>query len=100
MAGSLAAVEATLKRIAKLKGVHGIIVVNAEGTPIRSDLDNSTTLLIATQCRNLATMANSTVRDLDPRNGLTILRVRTKKNELIIAPHQDYLLIVVQNNFE
>lgn len=99
MSESVASVEATLKRIGKLRGVHGIIVVNADGAPIRSDLDNSTTLLIATQCKNLAAMANGAVRDLDPRNELTILRVRSKKNELIIAPHQDYLLIVVQNNF-
>ena len=38
-------VEASLKRIQLHKGVVGTIVVNAEGIPIRSDLDNSNTLV-------------------------------------------------------
>jgi len=45
-------------------------------------------------------MANNTVRDIDPENELTILRVKSKKNELIISPWDDYLLIVIQNNNE
>ena len=38
------------------------------------------------------------VRDLDPTNDLTFLRVRSKKHEIIVAPERDYLLIVIQNN--
>lgn len=30
--------------------------------------------------------ARSTVRDIDPQNDLTFLRVRSKKNEVMIAP--------------
>ena len=95
-----AEVEATLKRIQAHKGVIGTIVVNAEGIPIKADLDNSSTLLYASLCRTLATMANNTVRDVDPRNKLLILRVGSRKNELIIAPSEDYLLIVIQSNSE
>ena len=32
-------VEETLKRISSHKGVHGILIVNVEGVPIRSTLD-------------------------------------------------------------
>ena len=93
-------VEASLKRIQSHRGVIGTIVVNAEGLPIKSDLDNSNTLLYATACRNLTSVANNTVRDIDPQNELLIVRVGSRKNELIIAPNEDYLLIVVQNNNE
>ena len=94
-------VEAALKRIQSHKGVVGTIVVNsAEGIPLRTDLDNSNTLLHASLCKALVSMAKNTVRDIDPENELTILRVKSKKNELIISPWEDYLLIVIQNNNE
>jgi len=94
------AVEASLKRIQTHRGVVGTIVVNSEGIPIRSDLDNSNTLLYASACKNLTMVANNTVRDIDPQNELLIVRVGSRKNEMIIAPNEDYLLIVVQNNNE
>lgn len=91
-------VEASLKRIQLHKGVVGTIVVNAEGIPIRSDLDNSNTLVYASACKTLTLMANNVVRDVDPQNELSIIRVGSKKNEMIIAPHDDYCLIVIQSN--
>lgn len=93
-------VEAALKRIQSHKGVAGTIVVNSEGIPLKTDLDNSNTLQYASLCKMLASVASNTVRDIDPENELTILRVKTRKNELMIAPWEDYLLIVIQNNNE
>ncbi|EDO28944.1 predicted protein [Nematostella vectensis] len=93
-------VENILKRIQSHKGVIGSIVVNSEGTPIRSDLDNSTTLLYASNCHHLAKLARSTVRDIDPQNDLSILRVKSRKYEIIIAPYEEYMLIVVQSDLE
>jgi dynein light chain roadblock-type len=95
-----ALVESTLKRIQNQKGVMGIIVVNPDGIPIRSDLDNSTTLTYVNTCCTLATLAKSTVRDMDPQNDLSILRVRSRKYEIMIAPCEAYLLIVIQNGSE
>jgi dynein light chain roadblock-type len=40
-------VEETIKRISSHKGVIGLIVVNQEGIPIRTTLDNSTTVQYA-----------------------------------------------------
>ena len=37
------------------------------------------------------------MRDLDPQNDLTFLRIRTKKHEMMVAPEKDFLLIVVQD---
>ena len=56
------------------------------GIPIRTTLDNATTNLYATQVQQLATKARTTVRDLDPTNELSFLRVRTTKFEIMIAP--------------
>ena len=47
----------------------------------------------------LTSKARSVVRDIDPTNDLTFLRIRSKKHEIMVAPEKDYLLIVVQNPF-
>merc|ERR1711970_1411641 len=90
-------VEETLKRIQAHKGVVGVIVVNNEGIPIRTTLDNSTTVQYSGLIHQLAAKSRSCVRDLDPQNDLTFLRVRSKKHEIMVAPDRDYLLIVIQN---
>ncbi|XP_044049639.1 dynein light chain roadblock-type 2 isoform X2 [Siniperca chuatsi] len=96
----MAEVEETLKRIEAHKGVIGTIVVNAEGIPIRTTLDNSTTVQYAGLLRQLTMKARSTVRDIDPQNDLTFLRIRSKKHEILVAPENDFLLIVIQNPCE
>ncbi|KAI0218962.1 Dynein light chain roadblock-type 2 [Lamellibrachia satsuma] len=96
----MAEVEETIKRIQAHKGVIGVIVINADGIPIRSTLDNSTTVQYSGLITSLTSKARSVVRDLDPQNDLTFLRVRSKKHELMIAPEKDYTLIVVQNPSE
>ncbi|KAJ0068506.1 hypothetical protein NL108_008889 [Boleophthalmus pectinirostris] len=94
---SQAEVEETLKRIQSQKGVQGIVIANSEGIPIKSTLDNTSTVQYAGLIHQLLLKARSTVRDIDPQNDLTFLRVRSKKNEIMIAPDKDYFLIVIQN---
>ena len=90
-------VEETLKRINSHKGVQGVIIVNSEGIPIRSTLESTTTVQYAALISQLTTKAQSVVRDLEPMNELTFLRIRSKKHEIMVAPDKNYLLIVVQN---
>ncbi|PWA14234.1 hypothetical protein CCH79_00012332, partial [Gambusia affinis] len=78
--------EETLKRIEGHKGVIGTIIVNSEGVPIRTTLDNSTTSLYARLLRSFTTLARSAVRDIDPQNDLTFVRIRSKKQEILVAP--------------
>ena len=89
-------VEETIKRIQAHKGVHGLIIVNQEGIPIRTTLDNSTSVQYSGLLHQLTAKARSVVRDLDPQNDLTFLRIRSKKHEIMVAPEKDYLLIVIQ----
>nr|XP_031543770.1 dynein light chain roadblock-type 1 isoform X1 [Vicugna pacos] len=95
-----AEVEETLKRLQSQKGVQGIIVVNTEGIPIKSTMDNPTTTQYANLMHNFILKARSTVREIDPQNDLTFLRIRSKKNEIMVAPDKDYFLIVIQNPTE
>ncbi|XP_034937071.1 dynein light chain roadblock-type 2 [Chelonus insularis] len=90
-------VEETMKRIQSHKGVVGTIVVNSEGIPIKSTLDNTTTVQYAGLISQLSDRARAVVRDLDPTNDLTFLRIRSKKHEIMVAPDKEFILIVVQN---
>lgn len=104
-----------MKRIQSHKGVVGTIVVNSEGVttqhkqiafintatisgiPIKTTLDNTTTVQYAGLISSLSDKARSVVRDLDPSNDLTFLRIRSKKHEIMVAPDKEFILIVVQN---
>lgn len=89
--------EETLKRIAAHKGVIGTMVINSEKTPIKTTMDNTKSNLYAILISELCEKARSVVRDLDPTNELTFLRVRTRKEEILIATeNKEYALIVIQ----
>lgn len=63
------------------------------GIPLRTTLDNSTSVQYAKVIHQLTMKARSTVRDIDPQNDLTFLRVRSKKYEILIAPGELVWLI-------
>jgi dynein light chain roadblock-type len=90
-------IEDTLKRINSHKGVVGFVIVNAEGVVVRSTLPKDLTPTYASLITGLASKARAVVRDLDPQNDLTFLRLRSKKHEIMVAPDQGFTLIVVQN---
>jgi len=41
--------------------------------------------------------AKGVIKQLDPDNEVTFLRVRSKKHEILIAPDENYILVVLQN---
>lgn len=69
----------------------GLIVVNSEGIPIKTTLDNSTTVQYAGLLHHLTAKARSVVRDIDPQNDLTFLRIRSKKHEIMVAPGKKFI---------
>lgn len=49
-------------------------------------MDNPTTTQYAGLMHNFILKARSTVREIDSQNDLTFLRIRSKKNEIMVAP--------------
>mmetsp|Transcript_39868 Transcript_39868/g.109736 ORF Transcript_39868/g.109736 Transcript_39868/m.109736 type:complete len:102 (+) Transcript_39868:81-386(+) len=90
-------VEEAINRIKTHKGVSGIVIVNRDGAAIRSTLDTKGTVQYSGLISQLASKARSVVRDLDPGNDLTFLRIRSKKHEILVAPDREYILIVIQD---
>ncbi len=62
------------------------------GIPLKTTMDNSTSVQYATQLTSILNMVRSAVRDLDCQNDLTYLRIRTKKSEILLAPGMLFIL--------
>lgn len=90
-------IEATLQRIQNHKGVLGIVVVNHQGEPLRTTLDENLTKQYADLVPSLAELGRNLVRDLDPQNDLEFVRVRSVAHEIMVASKEEFVLIVIQD---
>ncbi|KAL8596828.1 hypothetical protein ACOMHN_027157 [Nucella lapillus] len=93
----MAEIDETVKRIHANKGVTGIIIINNDGIPLRTTMNADVTVHFAGHIHNLVHKAKNTVRELDSSNELTFLRLRSKKHEIMCAPENDYMMVVIQN---
>ena len=82
------------------------MIVNGEGSVIRTTYMNEKAALgfckfnignsLSRLLPQLVSKANSVVRDLDTSNELKFIRLKTTLNEILIAPDNEFVLIVVQ----
>jgi len=93
-------VEESMKRLLSHKGVIGLVVINSDGIPIKSTLDNALSIEYAGQIQLLVEKARAMIKDMDSTNDLTFVRLRSKKHEVLVAPDKEYALIVIQNPVE
>uniref|UniRef100_A0A0B6ZK16 Dynein light chain roadblock n=1 Tax=Arion vulgaris TaxID=1028688 RepID=A0A0B6ZK16_9EUPU len=89
-------IDETVKRIQAHKGVLGIIIINSDGIPIKSTLDNTTSVHYASHIHSLVSKAHSVIKEIDSTNDLRFLRIRSKKHEILVAPEHEYCMIVIQ----
>ena len=96
----MAEVEERINRIRNHKSVHGLLIVDEDGKPLRSTMkpDDPMTKQYSKKVVELAKRARSVVRDIDPMNDLTFFRVRSKRHEIMVALDKNLFLIVIQNS--
>ncbi|XP_055857428.1 dynein light chain roadblock-type 2-like [Episyrphus balteatus] len=88
--------ESTSDRIAEQSQGYAVIS-NHNAMAMKSTLEKSMTQGIIKHIAGpLVFSARSAVRDLDATNDLTFLRVATKKYEFLIAPEDEFTLVVLQ----
>lgn len=88
--------DETIKRISSKKGVEGVIIINSDGIPIRTSLDEEQATIYAGICSHLVMKGKSLITGIDPSDELRLLRLRSKKYELLLAPDKGYLMVVIQ----
>ncbi|GFH49084.1 hypothetical protein CTEN210_05560 [Chaetoceros tenuissimus] len=90
-------VEETLQRIKSHKGVEGIIIMTQEGSILQSTLTEEQSKQHGALISSLTEKASLMISTLDPDDKLSFLRVRSQKKEIMIAPDNDFLMMVIQN---
>lgn len=93
--------EDTLNRIKTHKTVLWYLIVNNEGGIVRGAFkDEEENKNIANSVPLLTAKARSVVRDLDSTNDLIFLCIQTRLNEIMVAPNEEFSLIVIQTKGE
>lgn len=78
------------------RGAREIIVMDGSGKPIRSTVSQRRSYLYATQFKALTSMARNVVRDLDPSNDITFMRMRSNSLEVHLSMTTDFIVAVIQ----
>ena len=85
-------IEEIFNKVNTHKGVEGIILSDSDGVPIKSTFtDEQTTYYYTTSASMFIKKCKNVVKELN------FIRIRTKLNEIMIAPEEEFLFIVVQN---
>jgi len=111
-------VEETLERIKSHNGVRRVLIVDSSDRVIKhmgfedrvekshlkkqenSEMEAQLNKFASQYYAIIAPLVNqsrSVVRELEPQNDLQFLRIRTKTEEILIAPDKDFTLIVAQS---
>ncbi|MFW9830468.1 MAG: roadblock/LC7 domain-containing protein [Candidatus Hodarchaeota archaeon] len=89
------ALKDSLKRLGAHEGVRGVIITNMEGLPISSNLNAEKTEVISALVTSLVGKAKRVVDELG-EGGMNFLTISTPQGEVMVAPEEDYILIVLR----
>ena len=89
--------QATLKKLGEFKDVRGVIITNKEGLPISSDIATDKTESVAALVSSLVGKATQAVEQLE-EGELNFFTIDTTKGEILVAPEEDYILIVLRDS--
>ncbi|CAI2386249.1 unnamed protein product [Moneuplotes crassus] len=94
-------IEETWNRINTHKGVEGIIIIDSMGSAIKTTMDQNKTIEYGSLVNQFCEKAILCIKSLHEEEEIVFIRIRSQnKNEIMIAPTEDYTLIVVQNPSE
>ncbi|XP_021194833.1 dynein light chain roadblock-type 2 [Helicoverpa armigera] len=85
----------TMLRINENGNVVGTIIVNCEGFPETTTLDSLTAATYSNHMRNLSHHASNALKEIDVTDELVVLRLVSRKTEAVVAPDEEFHLIVV-----
>ena len=98
-------VDDTEKRLRSHKGVVGFMVINGDGIPIRSTLDQAQTVQYAALVSRFVEKCHTCTKKLCADDELHMVRIRSAKHEIIVASdyssgEEPLTMIVVQDPSE
>eukprot|EP00099_Drosophila_melanogaster_P018782 NP_609931.1 robl37BC [Drosophila melanogaster] len=91
-------VQMTFDRLVQLPGVTGAILIDGNGVPVRTNLPANVARIYADRMRPLVILARSMVQDLENGDELSYVRLRTRRQETMVATENEHTIILIQDN--
>ena len=89
--------EQKFQELSSAKNVIGVMILNLDGAPIKSSLDQQSTTTYSELVYNLVKKTRELIQVADATNDTKFLRLTTKRNEIMISPDVQYTLVVIQH---
>lgn len=71
----------------------GVMVINSDGIPIRTTVPQAKTAHLVGLLHGFIIKTKSTIKEMDNQNDLTFIRLRSQKDEILIAPDRGYIYL-------
>lgn len=85
--------------LSRKDGVVGTVILTSDGVPIRSDFPENETNLYSALVAHFVQRTKKALEDIPDSGETEIIRIRSKKSELIVAPYGNFIFIAVQDPF-
>ena len=89
--------EEVIQRIQSDPSVQGFLIVDSKGVIKRSSVDLARAMDYKVATKKLVSAARYAVKNLDPRDDLKFLRIRTRNTEIMLGPENGDTFVVVQS---
>lgn len=76
------------------------MVFSNKGIPIKSTLDETQTTLWAALVGEVVSKARIVGKSVEEGSNLTMLRIRSTRHEVMIAPEKDYILVALHKQLK
>eukprot|EP00457_Paulinella_chromatophora_P018343 gb/GEZN01019638.1/.p1 GENE.gb/GEZN01019638.1/~~gb/GEZN01019638.1/.p1 ORF type:complete len:145 (+),score=27.06 gb/GEZN01019638.1/:61-495(+) len=93
-------VDETLGRILSSGKVQAVLLANSEGRPLRSvaGMDDELTGEYTAGATMINKAVMAAIAKTDPDDEVTLIRISTKKREILIVPDKNYSMVVLQSS--
>ncbi|CAG7682318.1 unnamed protein product [Allacma fusca] len=87
-----------VRRLQTNKGVVGVIVTNRQGRAIKIAMDKTLGLQYLEGIKALECMTTALIRDINPKDNLRLLRIQSRKQEIVLYKEKEYMLILIHGS--
>lgn len=98
---NLQELEETVSRLSGHKGVEAVLMLNRDGNILVSsggvNKDNFPPPKQAKLIKQLVEISQTFIHSLDPADAVSFVHIRSKQHDVMLAPHNDYVLAVLQD---
>ncbi|XP_028036713.1 dynein light chain roadblock-type 1-like [Bombyx mandarina] len=89
-------INPVIDRIMEDESVEGVIMTNKDGCPIMTNVNAAGATNYALALHRFGVMVQTCVKEMDPFDAVLVMRLHTKKKEIMVVPDPSFNIIVLQ----